>query len=87
MIKKRVYKYQGVYLIIIVIVLFASLFSFAENKQRPKIIQLEEITIEGKVQKPNAFYVLTRSNLAFEKREMKKSFLNKVIQSVENEPF
>src|SRR5690606_15728262 len=33
----------------------------AAGGRKPKVIQLEEITIEGRVQKPNAFYILNRS--------------------------
>ena len=37
----------------------------AAGARKPKVIQLEEITIEGRVQKPNAFYILNRSSLNF----------------------
>ncbi|HJK98691.1 MAG TPA: hypothetical protein RMF84_15825 [Polyangiaceae bacterium LLY-WYZ-14_1] len=36
----------------------------AQNRRGgPRVIQLEEVVIEGRVQKPNAFYILNRSNL------------------------
>ena len=79
--------------IIFLLSLFLFLYNFnylmAQGKKRgrPRVIQLEEITIEGKVQKPNAFYVLTRSNLAFDKRELKKSFIKEVIRAVNKKPF
>jgi hypothetical protein len=38
----------------------------AKRARAPKIIELEEIKIEGRVQKPNAFYILTRSTLGYE---------------------
>jgi hypothetical protein len=53
----------------------------------PKVIQLEEITIEGKVQKPNAFYILNRSNIGYEVMDLRTSFINKVVSAVNNEPF
>lgn len=59
----------------------------AANKRKPKVIQLEEITIEGRVQKPNAFYILNRSNLGYEVLELRTSFLRDVIRSVQHEPF
>lgn len=82
-------KPKMVYIIFLIIIIFLTgILSFAEQQGgRGKVVQLEEITIEGKVPKPNAFYVLTRSNLAFEKRELKKSFVNEVIQSVNKDPF
>ena len=59
----------------------------AGKKRRPRVIQLEEIVIEGRVQKPNAFYILNRSNLGYEVLELRTSFLREVVRSVQKEPF
>lgn len=59
----------------------------AAGKRKPKVIQLEEITIEGRVQKPNAFYILNRSNLGYEVLDLRTSFLRDVVRSVQREPF
>ena len=61
----------------------------AAQKKRaaPKVITLEEIKIEGRVQKPNAFYILNRSNIGYEVMELRTSFLHKVFQSVQKPPF
>lgn len=59
----------------------------AAGKRKPKVIQLEEITIEGRVQKPNAFYILNRSNLGYEVLDLRTSFLRDVIRSVQRDPF
>ena len=56
-------------------------------KRQPKVIQLEEITIEGRVQKPNAFYILNRSNLGYEVLDLRTSFLRDVVRSVQRDPF
>jgi len=53
----------------------------------PKVIQLEEITIEGRVQKPNAFYILNRSNIGYEVLDLRTSFVPDLIRSVQREPF
>jgi hypothetical protein len=59
-----------------------------QNPRRaPKVIQLEEITIEGRVQKPNAFYILNRSNIGYEIMDLRTSFLGKVVSAVDDEPF
>jgi hypothetical protein len=58
-----------------------------ETKRRPRVIQLEEIVIEGRVQKPNAFYILNRSNLGYEVLELRTSFLREVVKTVQKEPF
>ena len=59
----------------------------AAGKKKPRVIQLEEITIEGRVQKPNAFYILNRSNLGYEVLDMRTSFLRDLVRSVQREPF
>ncbi len=61
----------------------------AQDKRRraPKIIELEEIKIEGRVQKPNAFYILNRSNIGYEVMELRTSFVQEVVRSVRKEPF
>jgi hypothetical protein len=59
----------------------------AAGGRKPKVIQLEEITIEGRVQKPNAFYILNRSNLGYEVLDLRTSFLRDVVKSVQHEPF
>ena len=53
----------------------------------PRVIQLDEIRIEGRVQKPNAFYILNRSNLGYEVLDLRTSFVREVIRSVSDEPF
>jgi len=60
-----------------------------ERDQRPRrrVIRLAETRIEGRIQKPQAFYILQRSNLNFEGLELKNSFIPKIIESVEREPF
>ena len=51
------------------------------------VIRLEEVVIEGRVQKPNAFYVLQRSSLGYEEAHVQQSFVQDIVESVEHEPF
>jgi hypothetical protein len=62
-------------------------FAQQAKRRQPRVIQLEEIVIEGRVQKPNAFYILNRSNLGYEVLELRTSFLREVVKSVQKEPF
>jgi len=55
--------------------------------KKKKVIRLETITVEGRIQKPQAFYILQRSNLNFDELERAESFLPKVVKSVERDPF
>lgn len=52
-----------------------------------RVIRLEEITIEGRIQKPNAFFVLQRSNLGFAVLDLRTSFVQEIVRSVNREPF
>jgi len=71
-----------------VIALVGSSVDAQDKKRRqPRVIQLEEIVIEGRVQKPNAFYILNRSNLGYEVLELRTSFLRDVVKSVQEKPF
>lgn len=53
----------------------------------PRVIQLDEIRIEGRVQKPNAFYILNRSSIGYEILDLRESFTREILRSVQNEPF
>ena len=55
--------------------------------KKKKVIRLDALTVEGKIQKPQAFYILQRSNLNFEELNKNESFVPKVVKSVEKDPF
>lgn len=57
------------------------------QRRRPRVIQLDEIRIEGRVQKPNAFYILNRSNLGYEVLDLRTSFVREIARSVQRPPF
>jgi hypothetical protein len=61
--------------------------AWAAEAKKKKVIRLEQITVEGRIQKPQAFYILQRSNLNFDELERTESFLPKVVKSVEKDPF
>ena len=64
--------------------------AFAQKKDPRKasrIIRIDTVKVEGRIQKPEAFYILQRSELNFEGLEPKKSFVPLIIKSVDKEPF
>jgi hypothetical protein len=65
----------------------ASAQAQSKPKRAPKVIQLEEIKIEGRVQKPNAFYILNRSNLGYEVLDLRTSFVRDIVRSVQSDSF
>ena len=66
-----------------------STWAHAQSKKKGKgrVIKIDAVTVEGKIQKPEAFYILQRSELNFKGLEPKKSFIPLIIKSVEKEPF
>jgi hypothetical protein len=53
-----------------------------------KVYRIEgEIVIEGKIQKPEAFYVLQKSSINYDWHELKQEFVPKILDSVTKAPF
>jgi len=75
-------------LVLIVIGLCSiALTASAQSRRSRRVIRIQETRIEGRIQKPQAFYILQRSNLNFEGLELKNSFVPKIIKSVDQAPF
>ena len=53
-----------------------------------KIFKIETgIVVEGRVQKPNAFYVLQRSSIDYDWESLKQDFLPRIIDATSKNPF
>lgn len=53
-----------------------------------KIFRITEgIVVEGKIQKPNAFYVLQRSTIDYDWETLKQDFLPKIQEATSQHPF
>ncbi len=61
--------------------------SRGRSGRAPRVIQLDEIRIEGRVQKPNAFYILSRSSIGYEVLDLRTSFTRGVVRAAQSEPF
>lgn len=65
--------------------------AFAQEGQQParkkKVIRLDAITVEGRIQKPQAFYILQRSTLNFDELNRAETFVPKVEKSVDKDAF
>jgi hypothetical protein len=61
----------------------------AKNKRAAprKILRLEEMKVEGRIQKPQAMFLMPRANLNYGELERTESFLPKVTQAVQKAPF
>lgn len=61
--------------------------ALAADRAPRKVIRLDEVRVEGHIQKPQAFLLQQRSNLNFEELERTESFIPKVIKAVDKDPF
>jgi hypothetical protein len=53
-----------------------------------KIFRITDgIVVEGRIQKPNAFYVLQRSSMDYDWEGLKQDFLPKILQAASHHPF
>jgi hypothetical protein len=53
----------------------------AGRRAPPRVIELEALTIEGKVAKPQVFYVLRRSRVSYENLKLQRVFVDRIIDS------
>ena len=63
--------------------LTSSIPAWAQNG----VINLDETVIKGRIQKPEAFYILQDASLSYEKLTPKQSFMPELLKSVESDPF
>lgn len=59
----------------------------AQGKRAPKVIELDDGVIKGKVQKPEAFYILQHASLNYKRLDPRESFIPELVKSVEEKPF
>ena len=86
-------------LAIVGIGLLAAAGAFAEESTAPKvkversasgqkIFRITEgIVVEGRIQKPNAFYVLQRSSIDYDWETLKQDFLPRILDAASKNPF
>jgi hypothetical protein len=57
------------------------------RRPAPKVIELEAMVIEGKVAKPQVFYVLGRSRVLYENLKLQRVFVDRIIEGAKKNPF
>lgn len=72
---------------VLVALAITSAASTAFAQEGGGVINLEETVIEGRIQKPEAFYILQHAKLSYEALEPDKSFIPELLETVEKEPF
>jgi hypothetical protein len=89
------YKYkvmEGFFKVCILVTVFCICFGFSSHvlaaKKKVKQVVIEEVTkVEGKIQKPEVWYLLPRSNLNFEGIKLEKKLVPKIEESTKKAPF
>jgi hypothetical protein len=56
------------------------------NGKKTYVIK-DEIRIEGKIQKPEAFFFYQKSSINYDWQELKQDFIPKILDSVSRSPF
>jgi hypothetical protein len=56
-------------------------------KDMPDVISLDSMTIIGRIQKPEVFYVLGRTDFSYKGLRLKRSFVDRIGKSVRSNPF
>ncbi len=59
----------------------------AQKKGKDGVIRLEETVIEGRVAKPNAFFINTRQAMVYDTMPAKESFIKEIPEAVKTGPF
>jgi hypothetical protein len=71
----------------LMLILLALALPALGQAKKKKVIRLDALTVEGRIQKPQAFYILQRSTLNFDELNRAESFIPKVEKSVEKDAF
>jgi hypothetical protein len=58
-----------------------------QKKSGNKVIEFNQLSLEGRIRRPSASYLLQRKKLKFKGLEPKKSFMPQILQSVKKSPF
>jgi len=69
-------------IVIVIIILIFSALLVAQQKKKGKGLVLEDIDIEGKIQKPEAIYFLSRARFNYKSLNLDISFIKKVKEAV-----
>jgi hypothetical protein len=60
----------------------------AKKKRKVRTVVIDEVTrVEGKIQKPEVWYLLPRSNLNFKRIELKAKLSTKIESATKKDPF
>lgn len=65
----------------------SGVFAALPAQAQRKTITLDELVVEGNIQKPEAFFILPRTSLNFDGLERRADLKSKILESVQQQPF
>jgi hypothetical protein len=71
----------------VVLALVAAMAATSAWAQQRKKITLDDLIIEGNIQKPEAFFILPRSNLDLSDLERREDLKARIVEAVAESPF
>ncbi len=74
-------------IVFVCILVAVAAFTVLATPVRAQEGELDSIVIEGRIMRPQASYIIQRANVDFGLNAKKRSFVNKIVQSIEEEPF
>ena len=51
------------------------------------ILELDAIVVEGRIQRPQASYIIKRASIDFGIQAKRQSFVDRIVESIEGDPF
>jgi hypothetical protein len=72
--------------VLLLLVVVAALGALTAQAQRKKIT-LDDLVIDGNIQKPAAFFILPRSNLNLADLDRREDLKSRIVEAVEAAPF
>ena len=73
--------------LIATVVIFACMTGIAPHAFAQDIMELDAIVVEGRIQRPQASYIIQRASLEFGVQAKRRSFVNKIVDSIESDLF
>ncbi len=71
---------------VLLVLVVAALGALSSQAQRKKIT-LDDLVIDGNIQKPAAFFILPRSNLNLADLDRREDLKSRIVEAVEAAPF
>ena len=65
----------------------ACIFCLAPSSFAQSIMELDAIVVEGRIQRPQASYIIQRSSLDFGIQAKRRSFVDKIVKTIDEKPF